>query len=126
LTVRCGLATGEALVGGPDALGFAGDATGRAVELAASAAAGEILVGDATLQLAAGALEVEQAAPVRLQLLPPRPGARPRAVRLDAPLVGRDTERRRLAEAFLRARVERAPVLATGGGGAGGGHNAPA
>ena len=113
LTVRCGLATGEALVGGPDAPGFAGEATGRAVELAASAAAGEILVGDATLQLAAGALEVEQAGPGRLRLRAARPGARPRAVRLDAPLVGRDAERRRLAEAFLRARVEHAPVLAT-------------
>jgi DNA-binding SARP family transcriptional activator len=113
LTVRCGLATGEALVGGPDAAGFAGDATGRAVELAAAAVAGEILVGDATLQLAAGALEVEQAGPGRGRLRAARPGARPRAVRLDAPLVGRDAERRRLAEAFLRARVERAPVLVT-------------
>ncbi len=113
LTVRCGLATGEALVGGPDASGFAGDATGRAVELAASAAAGEVLVSDATLQLAAGALEVEQAGPGRLRLQAARPGARPRAVRLDAPLVGRDAERRRLAEAFLRARRERATVLAT-------------
>jgi class 3 adenylate cyclase/tetratricopeptide (TPR) repeat protein len=113
LTVRCGLATGEALVGGPDAPGFAGEATGRAVELAASAAAGQILVGDATLQLAAGALEVEQVGPGPLRLRAARPGARPRAVRLDAPLVGRDAERRQLAEAFLRARMERAPVFAT-------------
>jgi DNA-binding SARP family transcriptional activator/tetratricopeptide (TPR) repeat protein len=113
LTMRCGLATGEALVGGPEAPGFAGDAIGRAVELAASAAAGEILVSDATLQLAAGALQVEQAGPGRLRLQAAQPGARPLAVRLDAPLVGRDTERGRLGEAFLRAVRERAPVLAT-------------
>jgi DNA-binding SARP family transcriptional activator/tetratricopeptide (TPR) repeat protein len=113
LTMRCGLATGEALVGGPESPGFAGDAIGRAVELAASAAAGEILVSNATLQLATGALEVEQAAPGRLRLRAAQAGARPMAVRLDAPLVGRDAERDRLAEAFLRAVRERAPVLAT-------------
>jgi DNA-binding SARP family transcriptional activator len=113
LTMRCGLATGEALVGGPEAPGFAGDAIGRAVELAASAAAGEILVSDATLQLAAGALQVEQAGPGRLRLQAAQPGARPLAVRLDGPLVGRDAERGLLGEAFLRAVRERAPVLAT-------------
>jgi DNA-binding SARP family transcriptional activator/tetratricopeptide (TPR) repeat protein len=113
LTVRCGLATGEALVGGPDAPGFAGDASGRAVALAAAAAPGEILVSDATLQLAAGALEVEQAGGGRLRLRAAQPGARPLAVRLDAPLVGRDAQRRRLGEAFLRALRERVPVLAT-------------
>jgi predicted ATPase/DNA-binding SARP family transcriptional activator len=113
LTMRCGLATGEALVGGPDPPGFTGDAIRRAVELATLAAPGEILVSEETRQLAAGALEVEHAGPGRLRLRAAQIGARPLAVRLDAPLVGRDAERRRLVEAFTAARRERAPVLAT-------------
>jgi DNA-binding SARP family transcriptional activator len=96
LTVRCGLATGEALVGAPDPPGVRSDAVGRAVELATSAAAGEVMVGEETLQLAAGALEVEHAGPGRLRLRAAQVGARPRPVRLDAPLVGRDAERDRL------------------------------
>jgi DNA-binding SARP family transcriptional activator/class 3 adenylate cyclase/tetratricopeptide (TPR) repeat protein len=113
LTMRCGLATGEALVGGPEPPGFSSDAIGRAVELAASAPAGEILVSEATLQLAAGALEVEHTGPGRLRLQAAQVGARRRAVRLDAPLIGRDTQRSRLGEAFTRALRERAPVLVT-------------
>jgi DNA-binding SARP family transcriptional activator/tetratricopeptide (TPR) repeat protein len=113
LTVRCGLATGEALVGAPDPPGVRSDAVRRAVELATSAAAGELLVDEETRQLAAGALEVEHAGPGRLRLRAAQVGARPRAVRLDAPLVGRDQERSRLGEAFMLALRERAPVLAT-------------
>jgi DNA-binding SARP family transcriptional activator/tetratricopeptide (TPR) repeat protein len=113
LTVRCGLATGEALVGAPDPPGVRSDAVGRAVELATSAAAGEVMVGEETLQLAAGALEVEHAGPGRLRLRAAQVGARPRPVRLDAPLVGRDAERDRLGEAFLLALRDRGPVLAT-------------
>jgi DNA-binding SARP family transcriptional activator/tetratricopeptide (TPR) repeat protein len=113
LAMRCGLATGEALVGGPDPPGFTGDAIRRAVDLAGLAAAGEILVSEETRQLAAGALTVERAGPGRLRLLAAQVGARPLAVRLDAPMVGRETERRRLVEAFAAALRERAPVLAT-------------
>jgi DNA-binding SARP family transcriptional activator/tetratricopeptide (TPR) repeat protein len=113
LTMRCGLATGEALVGGPEPPGFSSDAIGRAVELAASARAGEILVSEATLQLAAGALEVEHLGPGRLRLASAQVGARPRAVRLDAPLVGRDAQRSRLGEAFTHVLRERGPVLVT-------------
>jgi DNA-binding SARP family transcriptional activator/class 3 adenylate cyclase/tetratricopeptide (TPR) repeat protein len=113
LTMRGGVATGDALVGGPEPPGFSSDAIGRAVELAAAAGAGEILVSEATLQLAASALEVEHVGPGRLRLRSAQVGARPRAVRLDAPLVGRDAQRSRLGEAFMRALRERAPVLAT-------------
>jgi DNA-binding SARP family transcriptional activator len=113
LTVRCGLATGEALVGVPDPPGVRSDAVGRAVELATSAAAGEVLVDEQTRHLAAGALEVEPAGPGRLRLRAARVGAGPRVVRLDVPLVGRDQERSRLGEAFLLALRERAPVLVT-------------
>jgi predicted ATPase/DNA-binding SARP family transcriptional activator len=113
LGVRIGLATGEALVGGPDPAGFAGDAVARAVALAESAAAGEILVSEQTRELAAGALEVEPAGTGRSRLLAARAGARPLPVRLDAPLTGRDRELGLLREAFALVQLERAPVLAT-------------
>ncbi|HYN16958.1 MAG TPA: BTAD domain-containing putative transcriptional regulator, partial [Actinomycetes bacterium] len=113
LSMRVGLATGEALVGGPDPSGFAGDAVGRAVELAELAAAGEILVSDQTRRLAAGAVEVEPAGDGRFRLLAAPIGARPVPVRLDAPLVGRAEELGRLAEGLARALREGGPVLAT-------------
>ena len=113
LRMRVGLATGEALVGGPDPSGFAGDAVGQAVELAELAAAGEILVGDQTRRLAAGAVEVEPAGDGRFRLLAAPIGARPLPVRLDAPLVGRAEELGRLREGLARAVREGRPVLAT-------------
>ena len=113
LRMRVGLATGEALVGGPDPSGFAGDAVGQAVELAELAATGEILVGDQTRRLAAGAVEVEPAGDGRFRLLAAPVGARPLPVRLDAPLVGRAEELGRLREGLARAVREGRPVLAT-------------
>ena len=103
LRMRVGLATGEALVGGPDPSGFAGDAVGQAVELAELAAAGEILVSDQTHRLAAGAVEVEPAGDGRFRLLAAPIGARPLPVRLDAPLVGRREELGRLRDGLARA-----------------------
>jgi len=113
LRMRVGLATGEALVGGPDPSGFAGDAVGQAVELAELAATGEILVGDQTRRLAAGAVEVEPAGDGRFRLLAAPIGARPLPVRLDAPLVGRAEELGQLREGLARAVREGRPVLAT-------------
>ena len=46
LAYHFGLATGEALVGGPGPLGFAGDVGTRAVALAEAAEPGEILISD--------------------------------------------------------------------------------
>ena len=113
LSMRVGLATGEALVGGPEPSGFAGDAVGQADELAQRAAAGEILVGDQTRRLAAAALEVEPAGGGRFRLLAAPIGARPLPVRLDAPLVGRDEELGRLRDGLARAVRDGGPVLAT-------------
>ncbi|HET9291465.1 MAG TPA: AAA family ATPase, partial [Actinomycetes bacterium] len=113
LAMRVGLATGEALVGGPDPAGFAGDATGRAVELAERAAPGEILVSGQTRRLAAGALEVEEAGGDRWRLVAAPVGARPLPFRLDAPLVDRREDLGRLREGLARAARERRPVLAT-------------
>ena len=113
LAMRVGLATGEALVGGPEPSGFAGDAVGQADELAQRAAAGEILVGDQTRRLAAAALEVEPAGGGRFRLLAAPIGARPLPVRLDAPLVGRVEELARLRDGLARAVRDGQPVLAT-------------
>jgi DNA-binding SARP family transcriptional activator/tetratricopeptide (TPR) repeat protein len=115
LAVRIGVATGEALVSGPDPAGLAGDAVTRAVDLADAAAAGEVLVSEQSRELAAGALEVEPGGPGGggLRLLAVRAGARPIPVRLDAPLIDRERELGRLGEAFAGALRERAPVLAT-------------
>ena len=113
LRMRVGLATGEALVGGPDPSGFAGDAVGQAVELAELAAAGEILVGDQTRRLAAGAVEVEPAGDGRFRLLAAPIGARPLPVRLDAPLVDRREELGRLRDGLARAVRRRPAGLAT-------------
>ena len=59
LIYRFGLATGEALVGGPGPLGFAGDVGVRAAMLAEAAAPGQILISHQTQQLAAGAIETD-------------------------------------------------------------------
>jgi DNA-binding SARP family transcriptional activator len=114
LSMRIGVATGDALVGGPDPPGFVGEAVGDAVELAELATVGEILVSEQTRQLAAGALETEPAESGRgARLLAGRIGARPLPVRLDVPLVDRDQELGGLREAFARVLREPEPLLVT-------------
>jgi DNA-binding SARP family transcriptional activator/predicted ATPase len=108
LVYRFGLATGEALVGGPGPLGFAGDVGARAVTLAEAAGQGQILIGPQVRQLAAGAIEVEEAGPDRFLLRSAHAALRPLAPRLDVPLVGRGEEMRRLEAAYARATHERA------------------
>ena len=96
LACRFGLATGEALVGGSGPLGFAGDAEAQAVTLAEAAEPGQILISRQTQELAAAAIETESAGPDRFFLRSAHAGVRPLALRLDAPLVGRDEEMRQL------------------------------
>src|SRR5499427_3982912 len=119
LVCRFGLATGAALVGGPGPPGFAGDVGARAVTLAEAAGPGEILIGPQVRQLAAGAIETEGVGPDRFLLRSAHPGMRPLAVRLDAPLVGRDEEMRRLEAAYTRAVRERVTMTVTVTGEAG-------
>jgi DNA-binding SARP family transcriptional activator len=119
LVCRFGLATGEALVGGPGPLGFAGDVGARAVTLAEAAGPGQILIGPQVRQLAAGAIETEDAGPDRFLLRSAHAGLRPLAVRLDAPLVGRGEEMRRLEGAYARAVHERVTITVTVSGEAG-------
>ncbi len=119
LVCRFGLATGEGLVGGSGPLGFAGDVGARAVTLAEAAAPGEILISQQTQQLAAGAIETDGAGPGRFLLRSAHAGLRPLAVRLDAPLVGRGEEMRRLEAAYARATRERVTMTITVTGEAG-------
>src|SRR5215470_5931248 len=119
LVYRFGLATGEALVGGPGPLGFAGDVGARAVTLAEAAGPGEILISRQTQQLAAGAIETDGAGPGRFLLRSAHTGLRPLAVRLDVPLVGRRDEMRRLAAAYARAAGEQVTMTVTVTGEAG-------
>ena len=119
LMCRFGLATGEALVGGSGPLGFAGDVGVRAVMLAEAAAPGQILINHQTQQLAAGAIETDGAGPDRFLLRSAQAGLRPLAVRLDAPLVGRVEETRRLEAAYARATSERVTMTVTVTGEAG-------
>jgi predicted ATPase/DNA-binding SARP family transcriptional activator len=119
LVYRSGLATGEALVGGPGPLGFAGDVGVRAVMLAEAAGPGEILISQQTQQLAAGAIETDSAGHDRFLLRSAHASLRPLAVRLDAPLAGRDEEIRRLEAAYDRATQERVTMSVTVTGEAG-------
>ena len=119
LACRFGLATGEALVGGSGPLGFAGDAGTQAVMLAEAAEPGQILISRPTHGLAAAAIEAESAGPDRFLLRAAHAGVRPLALRLDAPLVGRDEEMHRLEAAYARATRERVTMLVTVTGEAG-------
>ncbi|HTU03224.1 MAG TPA: BTAD domain-containing putative transcriptional regulator, partial [Candidatus Sulfotelmatobacter sp.] len=110
LVCRFGIATGEALVGGSGPLGFAGTVGAQAAKLAEAAGPGQILIGSQTRQLAAAAIETDPAGPDRFLLLSAQAGARPLALRLDAPLIGRDEEMRRLEAAYLRAAEERVTI----------------
>jgi DNA-binding SARP family transcriptional activator len=119
LVYRFGLATDEALVGGPGPLGFAGDVGVRAVMLAEAAGPGEILISQQTQQLAAGAIGTDSAGPDRFLLRSAHVGLRPLAVRLDAPLAGRGEEIRRLEAAYDRAVRDRMTMTVTVTGEAG-------
>ena len=87
--------------------------------LAEAAAPGQILISHQTQQLAAGAIETDSAGPDRFLLRSAHAGLRPLAVRLDAPLVGRVEETRRLEAAYARATRERVTMTVTVTGEAG-------
>jgi DNA-binding SARP family transcriptional activator/tetratricopeptide (TPR) repeat protein len=119
LTCRFGVATGEALVGGSVPLGSAGHVGTLAVMLAEAAEPGQILISRPTKELAAAAIETENAGPDRFILESVQAAVRPLAVRLDVPLVGRDAEMRQLLAAFGVASHERVTTLVTVTGEAG-------
>jgi class 3 adenylate cyclase/tetratricopeptide (TPR) repeat protein len=119
---RIGLNTGEVVVGTAERLAT-GDAVNVAARLEQAAAPGEILLGPQTAQLVRDAVETEQTAPLELKgkseplvahrLLALHEEAPAFARRLDAPLVGRERELRRLREAFAQAVDDRSCQLFT-------------
>jgi class 3 adenylate cyclase/tetratricopeptide (TPR) repeat protein len=118
---RIGVTTGEVVTGTEERLAT-GDAVNVAARLEQAARPGEILVGEETYRLARDAADVEPVEPLKLKgkaevvpayRLSSVHGAEGFARRLDAPMVGRDRERRMLADAWERVVSERACHLFT-------------
>jgi class 3 adenylate cyclase/ketosteroid isomerase-like protein len=117
LAMRTGVNTGELVIGEEEEI-FVGDAMNTAARLEQAAAAGQVLVGEATWRLVHHAVELEsvgalelkgkaQAVPAwrLLSAAPPTDGDRAPSM---APLVGRASELRRLRSALADAQQARA------------------
>ena len=113
LVCRIGVATGEALVGGSVPLWSAGNVGDQAVLLAEAAEPGQILISQQTQELAAAAIETDVVGAGRFVLRSAEVTARPLALRLDGPLVGRDEELRQLTAAFAMTSQEQITTLVT-------------
>ncbi len=122
ISLRIGLNTGEVVVGEGHTLAT-GDAVNVASRLEQLAAAGEILIGEATHVLVRDAVIAEPVGSLELRgrtdpitawrvvaVLPDVPG---RARRFDTPLVGRDEELAMLQQAYGRALAHRSCHLFT-------------
>jgi len=131
LQARTGVNTGEVIAGDPArGEGFvSGDAVNVAARLEQAAPPGEILLGERTLELVRDSVQVEPVEPLELKgksepvpayrLIDVADRAAGPAVRLSAPLVGRDTELAALRDAFERAVAERSCEVVTLVGSAG-------
>ena len=127
LDVRIGVNTGEVVTGTGETL-VTGDAVNVAARLEQAAGVGEVLVGESTYQLVRDAVDAELVPPIEAKGSPSAVTAyRLRSLtggaayerRLDAQLVGRERERRLLADAWERCRSENACALFTVLGSAG-------
>ena len=122
LLLRTGVNSGEVVTGTEERLAT-GDAVNVAARLEQAAPPGEILIGEQTLALARGAIEVEPVEPLPLKgktdevpafrLLRVVEGAPAFDRRLDSPLVGRRGELDRMRSAFDAAVSERRCRLVT-------------
>ena len=114
LTVRIGVQTGEAVVGGGDALAT-GDVMNTAARLEQRAAPGQILVGREARVLTSGAVEYGEEIAVEAKGKGERVRAsvalrlRSRRTRVRSPLVGRERELELLAAALERVIERRQP-----------------
>jgi class 3 adenylate cyclase/tetratricopeptide (TPR) repeat protein len=122
LEARTGLATGEVVTGHGDTL-VTGDTVNLAARLQQTAAAGEILIADATQRLVKDAVAVERLERLELKgksepvdawrLVEVRADAPGRARRFDGELVGRDDELALLKQAYVRVTAGRSCHLFT-------------
>jgi class 3 adenylate cyclase len=122
---RIGVNTGEVVTGTEERLAT-GDAVNVAARLEQAAQPGEILLGEQTLRLVRAVAETEPIEPLALKgKADPVPAHRLVAVtgelarHHDAPLVGRETELRRLRDAYEQAARDRSCQLFTVLGAAG-------
>jgi class 3 adenylate cyclase/tetratricopeptide (TPR) repeat protein len=125
---RIGVMTGEVVTGTEERLAT-GDAVNVAARLEQAAQPGEILLGAETYALTRDAVDVEPVEPLGLKgkaepveafrLLAARGEGEGFARRSDAPMVGRETELRRLQDAFDQAVRDRSCQLFTVLGAAG-------
>ena len=122
---RIGVSTGEVVTGTEERLAT-GDAVNVAARLEQAAQPGEILLGKETLHLVRETVEAESVEPLGLKgKAEPVAAARLLAVtgdtrrRHEAPMVGRETELRRLRDAFEQATRDRSCQLFTVLGAAG-------
>ena len=116
---RIGVMTGEVVAGTAERL-VTGDAVNVAARLEQAAEPGEVLIGEPTLRLVRGAVEVEEVEPLRLKgksapvaafrLAALASRAAPRA---EGPIVGRADELRRLDELFAQVVRDRSCQLVT-------------
>jgi len=120
LTLRIGVNTGEVVTGTAERLAT-GDAVVVAARLEQGAPPGEILLGEETVRLVRASIELGALEPVQAKgKAEPLPAYRLISVSgeapqraYDTPFVGRESERRLLADAWERARAERAAYLFT-------------
>jgi class 3 adenylate cyclase len=127
LQARAGVLTGEAAVtiGATNQGMVAGDLVNTASRIQSAAQPGNVLVGEATMRAASGAITFEEAgerelkgkaAPVpvwRATAVVARRGGSGRAAQLEPPFVGRDEELRALKEQFHATAREGKPRLVT-------------
>ena len=122
LDARVGVEAGEVVVGEGDSTFATGEAINLAARLQQHASAGQILIGPAAYRLTLDRIEVEDAGPVevrgRTEPLWAWRALRaydtgPRALSLEAPLVGRDDELSLLENTYARAVKNRRAHLVT-------------
>jgi class 3 adenylate cyclase/tetratricopeptide (TPR) repeat protein len=122
IEARTGVNTGEVVTGEGQTLAT-GDAVNTAARLEQAAEPGEILLGEPPYRLVRDAVGAEPAEPMRAKgksepvtayrLLEVVAGAEAFARRLDAPMVGRESELSQLTHAYERATRERTAYLFT-------------
>jgi DNA-binding SARP family transcriptional activator len=111
IELRAGIGTGEVVTGGDGAMLATGEPVDNAIRLMHTAQAGQVLLDESTDRVVRESIRVEQVGE-HVALLEIAPEARFRR-HLDAPMVGRSREQRRLHDAFAQAIGDRSCQMFT-------------